>query len=169
MQKEKVMAPKKSSKKSQPIDLGDSPITVGGGGRKRNQSGKLVGDPYVDLSFLHDDYVPDPDDRDNFVNDLAMLASITVNDSDKGPINRDSEIIIEFKRAGDNGIITITGAPLGVDFNPKKLRYDRPIKKHRALKWTLKQITVDGEVTRLEPLDKIEIHTTTLPARRRRR
>ena len=129
----------------------DSPITVGGGGG--------IG-PFVESGFDHNDYVPDPEDRDNFIDDDVVLASLEVNDTATGHITRDSEIVVNFKKGGSSGKIIVTGVPLGVRFNGKKLRYNHQQKKHRADGWELKTLEIDSDPPiNLSDTDTIEIHT----------
>ncbi|HMJ26116.1 MAG TPA: hypothetical protein VK475_09820 [Pyrinomonadaceae bacterium] len=152
------MATKKKAAKK-PRQPGDSPINIGGGGGKR----KVL--PYVELWFDHDDYVPDPDDKDNFVSEANVLSSLLLNSAPKGAITRNSEIVIEYKKGGNSGEIIVTGIPPGVRFNGKKLRYKA--KRHHGDDWQLKTLTIDNTTTNLAIDDQIEIHTTL--ARRRRR
>ena len=130
-----------------------SPVTVGGGGG--------IG-PFVELEFDHNDYVPDPDDQDNFINPDLTLVEIQINDQEPLELSPHSEIVIQFQKGG-NRKVTITAdppdTPLGVRFNPKHLKYNHQQKKHRDDGSVLKKLTVDGMSTNLNEDDQIIIRT----------
>jgi hypothetical protein len=146
---------KARTKKKPPIE-GDSPITVGGGGGI---------DPWVDLDFDHDNYVPDPDDRDNFVNLEGTLAYIQINNGNPRQLPPTSEIIVAFKKGGSNRKITIAAdppndIPLGVKFKAKELKYNYQERKHRDDGSQLVKVTINGEVINLATNDQIYVHTS---------
>jgi hypothetical protein len=152
------MAARKPAKRKRP--RGDSPINIGGGGGKR----KLP--PYVTLEFDHNDYAPDPDDTDNFLNEDAVLASLKLNNVSVGTITRNSTIVIDYKKGGSTGQIILTGIPLGIRFNGKKLRYH--LKKHRGDGWQLKTLTIDNDPSiNLAAGDRVEVLTTASKRRGR--
>lgn len=153
------MATKKKSRKTKRARKGrppgDSPILVGGGGGF---------DPAVELSFDHDDYVPDPDNRDNFVHPELVLDYLLLNHSNRISLEPDSSVIIRYKRGGATDEIIVTAdpnddVPLGVEFNPKKLKYNYQSKKHRADGLILTELEIDEESTDLTDDAEIEIHT----------
>jgi hypothetical protein len=154
----RTLEKKKKRKKKDP---GDSPIMVGGGGG--------VG-PMVELKFDHNDYVPDPDDRDNFINTELALNYIQLVGGDPIRLPANSEIVVEYKKGGSTGRITVEAdpptVPLGVKFNPKKLKYNHQSKKHRDDGLVLKNLTINGRTDNLGEMDVMFIHT--MPANRRR-
>jgi len=139
---------------------------VGGGGGKR----KIL--PYVDAGFDHDDFVPDPDDSGdiNYLSDRRVITGLDFNQSPSAyNVTRDSVITVEYRKGNNTEAVTIAGMPVGVEFNPKKLRYDHSVKKHRGNNWQLKRLLVSNYAPRnLSMSDEIEVHTEESRRRRKR-
>ena len=134
---------------------GDSPITVGGGGGI---------DPWVELGFDHDEFVPEPDDRDRFVNPDLSLAFIQINNGNPQQLPTASEIVVEFAKGNVRRRIIMSADPpngirLGVEFKANELRYNHQRRKHRDDGSRLTMLTINGAPTALGTNDQVSVHT----------
>ena len=159
-----------SRNRKRKIPRGDSPITVGGGGRKVR--GRLA--PFILITFDHSVYVPDPEDQANFTNPMLTLDPTRVlvngnppltatNPATAVPVNADSEIVIRYKKTGPiRHKIVINGGPFGVSFKAAHLPFDYTTNNtHQATGLEIKKVIIDGTDVRLSttPPNTIEVHT----------
>lgn len=151
--KTKTEAGQKRKPKKKKPPFTDSPINIGGGGGI---------EPMVELWFDHNEYVPDPNDRDNFVNRALAFRNIEINGVSQN-LGPNSTIVVEFKKGGSTKKITITASPpsvpLGVEFKGNDLRYNHQSKKHRDDGSVLKRVIINGAPTTLGEEDQIGVHT----------
>jgi len=122
---------------------GDSPINVGGGGGAEDDPERLRS-VFVDIQFDHDDYVPDPDDRDLYANELVQLWKFII-DGTEYPVTSDVTITCLNPNSNKTAKIVVSKSPFGVKFNPHDFPYDHQSRKHTSNKTNKPRIVIKVE------------------------